>query len=374
MEFNFRFSETASINLDIIRVAAIQNVAVAHGMAMMGLIPPVSPGLFGSISFPLIFLISGILTSYSLLNKQKDKDYDFQQYFLNRVSRIYPSLLLSIVFLIIFDISFIILGGKLTSFNILTLIFNLLFINDSVFGIPNFGSSYNFWTLPNFWWSYLFLGWFLLGSRTVQKKYKYLGILSTFSFLLIAVYLGPWYKISLLADMSLLFIWVSGVLITIILNRYDLIIQNRKKLGRIRIKQDTINKIFLYSFLFIFIFGSICCLSSFNLGPMDIEYQLILVSSVLLLLIYSQYAKFQYKEKFKKVIRFMASYTFTLYIVHFALFNLLTLFLGDINSVILFFIGYILSNLLAILIAYFTEMRYYKINKYLLKKCNLDTI
>jgi peptidoglycan/LPS O-acetylase OafA/YrhL len=372
MEFDFRFSETASINLDIIRVIAIQNVAVAHGMAMMRLIPPITPGVFGSISFPLIFLLSGIFTSYSLLIKEKQKNYDFTKYFFNRVSRIYPSYLLSVVFLIIIDLFFVFSGESLATYDILTLILNIFFLNDSVFNIPNFGSSYNLWTLPNFWWSYLFLGWFILGKKDLRRKYKYFGILATFAFMIIAVYLGPWYKAKIIGDTGLFFIWICGIFITIILNRYNRIIKKKRELDNNWFGQEKINKIFLYLSLILFTFGSIGALFILDLTPYDIEYLVILVASVFFFLIYSQYAEVKYKERFKKIIRFMASYTFTLYIVHFSLFNFLTIFLEDINSVLLFFIGYFSSNILSILIAELTERRSYKLNKYLLKKFNIE--
>lgn len=372
MVFDFRFSETASINLDIIRVVAIENVVVAHGMAMMRLIPPITPGVFGSISFPLIFLLSGIFTSYSLLIKKKQENYTFSKYFVNRISRIYPSFLLSLAPLFIFDLFFVLSGHNLITFDIITLIFNIFFINDSVFNIPNFGSSYNLWTLPNFFWSYLFLGWFILGKKNLKNKYKYFGVLGTFAFMVIAVYLGPWYKVNRIGDTGLFFIWVAGVFITLILNRYNQILQKKKQVNPNWNGQIKINKIFLYLSVVIFSIGSIGCLFIFGLTPYDIEYLVILVISIFFLLIYSQYAQKRYKERSKKVIRYMASYTFTLYIVHFSLFNFLTIFLEDFNSILLFFIGFFLSNFLSILIAYATEKRADKINYYLLKKFNIE--
>ncbi len=372
MEFDFRFSETASINLDIIRVIAIQNVAFAHGMAIMGIIPPITPGVFGSISFPLIFLLSGIFTSYSLLIKEKQEDYGFTKYFFNRISRIYPSFLLSMVFLVIIDFFFILSGETLATYDIFIFILNLFFLNDSVFNIPNFGSSYNLWTLPNFFWSYLFLGWLMLEKKNLKNKNRYYGILGTLAFMVIAVYLGPWYKVNRIGDTGLFFIWVCGIFITIVLNRYNHIIQKKKQLDKNWIGQKKINKIFLYLSLIIFIIGSIGSLFLLDLTPYDIEYLVILVGFVFFLLIYSQYTQVKYKERFKKIIRFMASYTFTLYIVHFSLFNYLTIFIGDINNGLLFFIGYFSSNFLSILIAYATEMRSQKINNFLLRKFNIE--
>jgi peptidoglycan/LPS O-acetylase OafA/YrhL len=373
----FKFSETASVNLDIIRVGAIQNVAIAHGMAMMHLIPPITPGLFGSISFPLIFLLSGIFTAYSIYHKKKTPEYGFNKYFVNRISRIYPSFLLSLVFLVLFDAFFLFLGGSLEAFDIITLILNLFFLNDSVFNIPNFGSSYNLWTLPNFFWSYLFLGWLMLGTKKRKINYKYFLILGLFAFLLMAVYLGPWYKINLLGDLGLFYIWVCGFLITLIVNKYDSIIKKKTKTNKGWNTQQKFNKLFLYLSLFFFIFGSIGCLLILDIGPYQIEYLMILVCSVFSLIIYSQYTKYRYSQRAKKIIRFMANYTFTLYIVHFSLFNFLTLFIDGFNSplwhrIIFFFIGYLSSNGLAIIIGYFTEMRSNKINKYLLTKFKMN--
>jgi peptidoglycan/LPS O-acetylase OafA/YrhL len=64
----------------------------------------------------------------------------------------------------------------------------------------------------------------------------------------------------------------------------------------------------------------------------------------------------------------MASYSFTLYLLHYTIFSFFSLFLGSINNFILFLIAYLFTNLISIGIALPAEMRHDKINKYLMTK------
>ena len=111
----------------------------------------------------------------------------------------------------------------------------------------------------------------------------------------------------------------------------------------------------------------------FHHDPFDTLYYLLLIGVVLCVIIFSQYSKYKYPEKLKKGIIFMANYSFTLYLLHFSIYNLLMDFLKKyLNYILVFFIMFILVNIISIMVAYFTEMKSDKIYYYLLRKLNLN--
>ena len=75
------------------------------------------------------------------------------------------------------------------------------------------------------------------------------------------------------------------------------------------------------------------------------------------------------RTKIKILIQFMAKYTFTLYLIHFVIeyliFCLYVTFEIKCSIEMVFICAFVISNILAIVIAYPTEMRYRDIAKFL---------
>ncbi len=374
-DYNFRFSETASINLYLIRFISAQLITIAHGVEGIGLFQ--LGDYIGSQALMFFFLISGLLVSYSTFGKIKKKNYDFKKYFLRRFSRIYPNLMLVLILIIFIDTFWIVfLGGKdlYNACNILTFIFTALFLNDSAIGYTAFCSARQLWPFPLFWWSYLFFGWLLLGKRTVKKKYIYYILLILFIFPLILVIMG--YHIWIKIHYSL--IWFLGVFFSYFINKMDLYIDKKsefimenqdKKENNIKKKIKVFcvaNALILFILAYIRLY--------FHNDPFDTLYYLLLIGVIFCIIVFSQYTRISYPEKLKKGIIFMSNYSLTLYLLHFSIYNLLMEFLRKyLNYILVFFILFILVNLISLIVAYFTEMKADRIYYYLLKKFKLES-
>jgi peptidoglycan/LPS O-acetylase OafA/YrhL len=385
-----KLSETSSTTLDLIRVIAIQNITIVHGIAMMRIKIPVNAGLIGSLTFPFLFLLSGFLISYSIFNKIKREDYNFSRFFLNRVCRILPPLLVGLLMTAFIDGVYAVLRGfKIPSetYNVPTYFLNLLFLNDSAFGVPNFGTSFQLWTLPKFFWMYLCFGWIVLGKRSTNRTYFYFLILAFLTFMAIMIYCGPWYRGGFRGNIALLFTWFCGIIIALILDKLQLPYK-KKDLSSVNqihsedsaplIRKESFENskyqfnsflklkpnLFLYCALFLFTF---CVIGPF-LYRVLIEFILLLILSFFFILIFSQNTSYKYPEKTKRFISFLANYSYSLYILHYSIYNFLSLFWNSMNNIILFFIGYLLCNLLSIGLSFLTERRYQKIYAFLLKK------
>jgi peptidoglycan/LPS O-acetylase OafA/YrhL len=207
----FQFTETASINLYLLRIIAIHLVILGHGIGIF--LQHRIAHYFANMGLVLFFLISGLMISYSIYKKDTNNDYNFKIYLVNRFSRIYPPLIICLILLIIIDgFSF----NNPLSYNIPSFLTTLFLLNDTCLHIPSFGSARPLWVLPLFWWTYLFFGWIYLGRKTTKKKFMDILLLCFFSFMMIFVYSG-FFCDNLGHTLGLLLIWINGILILVVL-------------------------------------------------------------------------------------------------------------------------------------------------------------
>jgi peptidoglycan/LPS O-acetylase OafA/YrhL len=362
---NFSISDAASTHINIIRLYAIHIIAFSHGLENIAAIPFDNP--YGVPGLNFLMLISGLLIAYSIITSMKDKSYDFKKYFLRRFSRIYP------VFLAVFFI--IILYDQICSYKFLehidTFLINILLLNDTILGYPYYGYNRHLWILPLFWWLYFILGWSILGLRTTKKKSLYIIGLAFFSFIIVLICLGS----QSTKKINYLIIWLLGAGFMYLLNRLNAyfnkkVFENDEKAKE---KTNKLKKRIKYFSLIISIVLFILALIrgfSFNFeNSYELIYNLFLAGSILFFLLFSQYVSLTYPKKIKKFMNFFASYTFTLFLIHVAVYNLL---LKPNDSLIYYIFIYLLVNIISIGIAYFTEFRYHNIYHYLLKIFNLD--
>jgi len=382
MQYDFKFSEAASININIVRIIAAHLVVIGHGI--MALFSPIGGGLLGAPGLGVFFAMSGILISYSTFRNMNKDDYDFKKFFVRRFSRIHPPLLLALIIMAIIDgFWFIYLGNPdpLNSYNIPTFLWNLLILQDSLWGPTCFGMSRQLWPFPLFWWTYLFFGWLILGMRTTKKKYLYGIILGFFSFILIFICLGPWTS----NKIEYLSLWFYGVGFSFLINKLDNYIQKKniqnKKIGEdksIQLKKNVKNASFVIAII-LFILAYIRLFT--HQDPYGIICLLLLNSSFFFFIIVSQYSKKTYSVKVKKIVNFMADYTYSLFLIQYSAYYLLSLFIDVVafaensipNKIIILVLMYLLSNLLAIVIAYFTELKHKKIYYFLLRKLHINS-
>jgi peptidoglycan/LPS O-acetylase OafA/YrhL len=385
----FRFSETTSVNLDLLRIYAFQTVCIGHGL---GLVLDLQIAIeIGKTSIIVFFMLSGLLTTFSLFNKKNKENYDFKKYFVNRTSRIYPTLIVSLILVVIIDgiwATFNELDKSIYSYNIQSFLSSLFLVNETIFGYPSFGSANPLWTLPMFWWSYLFLGWIILGNKTAKKKSTYFLLLAFFTFMIIATFCGPLYRETMFYNVEMLFIWVVGVFVFLFLNRFSRPINQNKQNKQDSSKMQQGSTILVEKTQLNFskkvlsnpnTFGGMAgvlfivalCNQLITLDTYNTVHILLVSLSLFFLLIFSQYTNFKFNSKVKKISRFFSGYSFTLYLLHLPVYHFLMPFKDELSGFIVFILGYILSNLLSLVVASFTEKKAGVIERYLLKKLNL---
>jgi peptidoglycan/LPS O-acetylase OafA/YrhL len=328
--FQFQFSETSSINLYLLRAISAQTVLMVHGIGTF--LQSRIGSYIGQIALVFFFFLSGLTVSYSVFRKSKNEKYDFKVFFVNRFSRIFPPLAVILIILIVLD-GFCF--NNPLSYNISSFIASLFFLNDSCLGIPGFGSARPLWTLPLFWWAYLFFGWAYLGRRTTKKKYLYFIVLALLSFMIFFVYSG--FRCNNLSNgIKLYFIWTAGVFILILLNWLDKYRKsysfrnsnkNSDKNKNLKAEKKFNFPFFLASssklsgIMSIMLFSLAIIMSFIFQERYEISLLLLIVSALFFLLQYSQTTQYRYSGKLKKIIKFFASYSFTLFLFHFSLYG-----------------------------------------------------
>jgi peptidoglycan/LPS O-acetylase OafA/YrhL len=370
LEYQFKFSETASVHLSIIRVIAAHLVVIGHGI--MGRISPIGGAILGAPGLGVFFCMSGLLISYSTLKRKNDKKYEFKRFVVKRFSKIHPALFISLIIMTIVDFFFYVYRGNadiLNSYNIPTFLWNLLILQDSFVGPTCFGTSRQLWPFPLFWWTYLFFGWMILGYRNTKKHYFYALVLTGFSLILVFIIAGPW----TLNKLDYISLWFLGALFGYGINKFDLYLKEKMDSKT----QEGANKLknrvkygSLAASLILYVLSAIRVLT--HQDPYGTIMLLLLNASFLLFIVFSQYVHINVPEKLKKGAHFFAGYTYSLFLIQYAAGYIIS-FIFNLGPILYIIFTYILTNIIAIAIGYLTEMRASKIENYLLKKFNLTT-
>lgn len=363
--YNLQFTEPSSIHLDLIRLISAQLIVISHGLE--GYLKIYELHSAGASGLTFLYLISGLLIGHSIFTKMKDKDYDFKEFFLDRFSRIYTSYILVLSIVALIDgYTFIIIGNEIPpSYNIVTFTINLLMLNDSLLGYSFFGSSAQLWTLPIFWWNYMLFGWIILGRRTLKSRIVYYGIIGLFSFILIIVALG--YQSP--KKITAIIIWLFGMGFSFLLNKLQKKITQKKRETHQKhsflSKRKALTGICLIISIILFVLALFVL--STHQNAFAIDYSLLLCASFCFFLIVSQLFNFKYPKVIKKPIRFIANYSFTLYLLHVPVFFLYQIFESKMNPRLLFLLVYFFVNINAIFLASFSEMQTSHIKKFFYK-------
>src|ERR1700744_2557775 len=344
-----RNDNDASFALDLLRVFAAELVCLFHAIAFFRvewLHGPKTPPLqnFGVCVF---FVLSGFLIAYTLTNKSQDPRYGFLDYLIDRVARIYSGWVPALIFVVVVDQALVKAGvygtGRDRIFG--TFIGNLLMFQQYTgvyakhFSVPIFGSGGPFWTLSVEFHIYLLVGaaFFMLRGA---KAWLLLPIALVYGQLPVVHLMG----------FALFTLWLAGFAAAFIL----------------------FNSAARVSTTVWFI---ICVLSSAWLGfrifpnhdPYDPElYPWLVISFTAFIGLATQTRVTIGPNKgwLTKTVRFMADYSFTLYLIHYTIMFAATKFmtLGHFRSALLLVV---VANLSAIVIAIPTEMQHRRLAKWL---------
>ena len=162
-----RSKNDTSVTLDLLRAVAAQMVCVGHGIAFF--MPPWRPSalpIMQNIGVLIFFVLSGILISFTLIERSKHPSYGFGTFLLDRFARIYSGLVPALIFVVVVDgVVIYIFNEKAFAeyYTVKGFVANL-FMFESYRGVfskylrwPAFGSASPLWTLAIEWHIYMFV-------------------------------------------------------------------------------------------------------------------------------------------------------------------------------------------------------------------------
>jgi peptidoglycan/LPS O-acetylase OafA/YrhL len=147
----------ASIVLDAIRAVAAQAVVIGHAISFFRVWPwaqPPQAPYMQNIAVQVFFVLSGFLIAYTLARKRS-----FTEYFVERFARIYSAYIPALVFIVAVDVALISLDRYDVPRHHLTLhafLGNLIMVQNLV--VPTLGSGGPLWTLAIEWHLYMVAG------------------------------------------------------------------------------------------------------------------------------------------------------------------------------------------------------------------------
>ena len=168
IEKDFSNIESHSLLLDLTRYLLAATVVLGHGAGFFldyfdGFFPQTFPHP-QSIAVVCFFFLSGFLIVGSQLRKARRGESRLSQYLIDRSTRVYITLLPSLLFVLAIDYFFVHLGFKgqySTNLSATTFLKNLLLLPSTPFGTMR-----PIWSLMYEWWIYLlFAGFFFLKTN-----------------------------------------------------------------------------------------------------------------------------------------------------------------------------------------------------------------
>jgi peptidoglycan/LPS O-acetylase OafA/YrhL len=336
----FRYlSESNSVLLDGLRAFASQLVVFFHGIVLCQVFKSLTPPHFPylqSFAVTLFFLISGFIIPYSVnLKKIKVPGYNFRLYFIDRFARIYSVLIPVLVGVWFVDLYTFNQIGEVVNYEenlgILSFLGNLLMLENFPFlRVEAFGTCRPIWTLAIEWWIYMFYGYLYL-----SVGHKFRNVLQ----ILILTFLGFSTYLNTVNQNSLTISWLLGLLL------FDL--YNRKVLAKIG------NGVKLY-FATLIVFLLFYRIYKTN-GGYDLVVSFGLLS--LLLIVFDLFERVKVKKYFIFLTNKLANCSYSLYLIHYTVFEAGLHFFGHVEKISLFFLLFAIANIISFAMGYFLERK-----------------
>lgn len=337
-----KLSSQSSAVLNAIRAISAQLVVIGHGISFTGVALSLHQPNFPwmqNIAVLVFFILSGCLITYSLLNKQQatsNKQYTYKHYFIDRFTRIYTTFIPAIIFVSLVDLlsKYINSSGYRydEAFNIKTFVGNALMLQDFPFisFVTSFGSARPFWTLAIEWWIYIFVGavFFIFKKDKVSwLDLVFLGLVS----------LVPLFNLFYGRGNGLFMYWIFGALVIFIWQADFLT------------KLSTCKKTIIF-FLTIILAAVVVTKTMKEYEPV---FALLLALAILLLIDLA--SRLNVPKWFDVSSSFFASYSYTLYLIHYSIFDFLTVKYG--GGYFIFILGFVTANIIAAILGYFFDER-----------------
>lgn len=343
-------SKSNSFFIDCIRVLAAQFVLFGHSFSFFSVTVLKDQTYFPyiqNIGVILLFAISGFLFSYVM--KKRGGGYSFKHYYVDRFIRIKIPFVGAMLIVSIISLMTIFIDQEAfcyyDAFNIKTFLMNIFMFQDypvfllldRFFGtniaITSFASARPFWTLAIEWWYYMFFGYFCFYLKNKPRvKVVDIVILGFFSVV-------PLCNLIAGRGNCLTLVWIGGV-----------IIENIYKSIKIQSK-------FLKQVIFA---GLLVCLITDGFYLKEAysrSFQVLILLVLFMSFVILNDKDYQVsKHKFGRVVKRMASYSYSLYLVHYSILDFIHSIPNcNMPSWMKVTIGIVLSNIVAYCFAQFFE-------------------
>lgn len=346
-----KLSDSSSLFLDTVRGVSSQAVVIGHGLSFVGVYDLVfgigSPDI-QSVAVVFFFFISGFLIANTVMRKKQTSHYSFGEYFIERFSRIYTAFIPSLFFVILVDLIYRSVAEypHIKYFNLKTVAGNLLMLQDFpvYFNISSLGSGRPFWTLAIEWWFYLAFGWLVLMKASTLKSWTLKLIV------LLPLLIVPYFNLKGRGN-GLTYIWIFGALAS---TGLPYLVREKRLKDWLLILAGVIFSILAIS-------------RSVRTGrSYDLKFGVYMSLALTLALIYFQRHDLRIKNFLREFIVFLASYSFSLYLIHYSIMDIANaLLLDKLSPWLLFALTFMTSNLVAWILAKFTEHKYKTATLYL---------
>ncbi len=339
-----RLTDSSSTFLDLTRGISAQVVLFGHAISYLGIFnmlqPPRAPYM-QNIAVAVFFYLSGYLISYSSIRKSANPEYSFNDYFFERFARIYSAYFPAILFVILIDALMIYFFSDkypyMSAFNLKHFFGNVFMFQDFpvyFWKLTSLGSARPFWTLAIEWWFYMAFGWIFLYKPKANFGLLFKGLI------LVPLLIVPWHNVFGRGN-GLTFVWIAGAISPVVLAEFKKFQFNQK----------------LASFIAALVLTTIATLIVLKSGsPKSWKFGLFMSGSFFAWLWHFQTTQYSVPVLLKRFSAYIAGFSFTLYLVHYSLLDtLFRVFNVIISPYLLLAIMFILSNLISIVIARFTE-------------------
>jgi peptidoglycan/LPS O-acetylase OafA/YrhL len=349
-----RNSNDSSITLDFLRALAAQMVCVGHALNFFGVGDALKPPQFPymqNIGVLLFFVMSGFLITATLVQKSRNPRYYFSNYFIDRFARIYSGLLPALMLIVVVDGVTILVTSDpvvITFYNLKTFVANLAMmevyrgVSRGMLTWGSFGTAAPLWTLAIEFQIYMFIGALFFIARRRGAYLLLLPILLFFGQTPLHFLFG-----ALQSDgvgTGLFALWLAGGAAYFALSAY---IPPRWFSGC-----ALVASLILYAFL---------------VQPGHEHVMLTypaLAVAVTCMIAYTQRTKIIGSNMVARIIRVMAAYSLTLYLIHYTIMYAIVGIL-KVTGPVAFFGAVLLANALAIALAIPFEMKHKQFAKWI---------
>lgn len=356
-------SKNSSVFLDILRIASAELVVVGHIWFFIDQrTDKALLGFLGQIGVIFFFILSGMLISYSVLKRQKDPQYSFRVFLIDRFARIYSGFIpclgiiiaLNLMHLRINSEHFTFFFGNIESLNVWNFFANLFMLQtlQPIVGVEytSFGDAAQIWTLGMEWWLYLSFGWYVLRQKSRSSQYDLWFWIPLLLFSAV-----PFFR-TFVIDHGFLVFWYFGVGITLVFLKKPEIISRFLWVLYIVIPAAVL--LLMFDILRYHAVAGFDFYQDYALG----FFFSILMLFVIFLLNRLPTTAGPLLESGSKL---MANYSYTLYLLHLSIVSVVFLLDPRFSTPVVAIFAFFAANIVSLIVALFTEMRYKQLAVYL---------